>query len=203
MRDLDIYQLPQLHDLDIYVADYPRGDAQLNHAVLQGLAAAKQLTSLSLTLPIENSLLCGSSRAQLNNLQELRISGCDGVREDMLALSSLTGLTSLCMEGCSMDKTVAAALLCSFTGLQHLGLCTCSKVTDAVVPVIGAQLRGLQMLTLLDLHGFGDGTVQLLAELTQLKCLSLANLGLSREGAQQLTRLARFCIMGTGCGQPV
>ena len=196
------WNLPQLQHLDIYLADDLHGDAQLNRAVLQGLAAAKQLTSLGMTLPIGDGLLCGSSIAQLSNLQELRLTGCGGVREDMLALRSLTGLTSLSMEGCSMDDTVAAALLCSFTGLRHLWLSSCPKVTDAVVPVIGAQLWGLQMLTLLDLHGFGDGSVQLLTELTQLKCLSLGGLGLTREGAQQLASLARFCIKGTGCGQP-
>jgi hypothetical protein len=199
-------QLPHLQDLEIDLVEHDedqdgRGYRLLNvvraeeraRAVLQGLAAATQLTWLSLTLDWNNSQ-CGSALAQLTNLQELILTGAGEVREDMMQLRALTQLKILRLEECGMDGTAAAALLCRLTGLQLLKLSTCENVTDAMVPVIGAQLRGLRRLELFNLPGFSDDSVQSLVELTQLESLWLRELGLTREGALQLKAAAPFCI---------
>jgi hypothetical protein len=194
-------QLPQLQKLEIDMSikdkDNQPADAaeaeQLGRVVLQGLAAATQLTWLALCLD-ENTMHCGSALAQLSNVQELKLQGISGVLEDMLQLRALTQLKSLSLTQCGMDGTAAAALLCRLTGLQHLELSSCDHVTDAVVPVIGAQLRGLRRLELSHLAGFSNTSVQLLVELTQLKSLSLRKVGLTREGERQLRACAPFCI---------
>jgi hypothetical protein len=200
-------QLPQLQNLQIYMyrssnddnqVENQAADAeeaeQVGHAVLQGLAAATQLTWLYLNLDLYD-MQCGSALAQLTNLQGLHLHGSPGVLEDMLQLRALIQLKSLSLTQCGMDGTAAAALLCRLTGLQHLKLSSCRKVTDAVVPVIGAQLRGLHSLGLFYMPaGFGDTSVQLLVELTQLKSMSLCEVGLTREGAVQLRASAPFCI---------
>jgi hypothetical protein len=198
-------QLPQLRELRIVLnidgdedeEDYqpaePEEAEQLGRVVIEALAAATQLTSLSLILD-ENNNQCGSALAHLKNLQELTLAWGSDVREDMLQLRALTQLKVLRLSSCAMDNTAAVALLCRLTGLQHLKLSGCENVTDAVVPVIGAQLRGLRSLDLFMLHGFSDDSVQSLVELTQLKSLSLWGLGLTSEGVLQLKAAAPFSI---------
>jgi Leucine-rich repeat (LRR) protein len=202
-------QLPQLQKLQIDMsrhdkhqpADAAEGE-QPGHVVLQGLAAATQLTWLSLTVD-RITMRCGSALARLINLQELELQGSSGVREDMLQLRALTRLKSLSIKQCGLDDTAAVALLGRLTGLQHLRVSSCSKVTDAVVPVIGLQLKGLHSLELLDLLGFGDATVQSLLELTQLKSLSVERLGLTGDGARQLWASAPFRITKLVVGRPL
>jgi hypothetical protein len=180
------------------------GEARVEEcqAVLEGMARATSLTRVILGLPSRGPcppLPCGVHIAQLQNLQELVLYDAKSSREDVLHLSKLTQLTTLHLRFCRLDGATTAALLGSLTGLKSLVLVQSfwlelvAGETDAIVPVIKYQLKGLRELSL-SVPGVTDASVGLLEGLTQL-----TKLGVDRLTESSLDWL-RQVLVECGCG---
>ena len=197
-------QLPQLQELHIDLMDeegndHTNSDAgidsmdQRSSVILPGLAAATQLTRLSLSTD-DDDLPCCNYVAQLSNLQELELSGVCGLRKDVLTLRALTKLTMLCLMDSSLDDAAAGGLICSLRNLRLLKLIECPNLSDAILPAMAAQLRGLRELCLRDLGEWSESSVDLLVELTQLSSLTVNSIRLTAPGVIRLKRSASFTV---------
>jgi hypothetical protein len=76
-------------------------------------------------------------------LTSLRLRQCTVTDADVLAVGTLTALTSLCLFCCRKVTGVAVAALSGLTGLTKLNLSGCSKVSDVGV----SRLSGLTALS--------------------------------------------------------
>ena len=183
--------LRQLRELVIsedssVVGEY-RNDCQ---AVLEGIATAKHVTKLSLTLPGNWDLPCVQYISHLANLQDLSFEQAKSSRQDMLHLRKLTQLTALALTVSSLDDATAAEVLGTLVGLKSLRLEQAQaaqerQLTDAIIPLMKYQLKGLRKLTLC-LPGVSDDSVGLLEGLTQLTELRMT---LKKESRQHLRRV--------------
>jgi hypothetical protein len=191
--------LPHLRTLQVQDDLEGEADDVECQAVLEGMARATSLTSVVLCLSSSRSgLPCGVHIAQLQNLQELVLKHARSSRQDMLHLRELTQLTSLKLMYCSIDDATTAEVLGSLTGLKSLVLVQSNLVqpqqlrivTDAIVPVIKYQLKGLRDLEL-HLPGVNEGSVGLLEGLTQLTKLKVG--GLSEHSVERLRQVLVGC----------
>ena len=136
-----------------------------------GLAAATSLTKLTLDRLPEVDFCCYLQC--LPQLADLSIQDAKFSRQDALLLKQLTKLTSLSLSSCmGIDDAVAVALVSSLCKLQVLALSDCGMTSDAVLPALEG-LQDLHSLSLTDVEWFQNGSVQLLAPLTQLTRLEL------------------------------
>ena len=171
--------LPQLRALQVDGAFQKTSEEQWQ-VILQGMAKAKSLISVDIVFSTECKQPCGVHIGQLQNLQALVLEHASPSREDMLELKKLTQLTSLELRDCSINDATAIELLGSLTGLQSLvldqrfGQLASDEgiVTDAIVPFIKYQLKGLRHLGLY-VPGVNGGSVGLLEGLTQLSKLGV------------------------------
>jgi hypothetical protein len=200
--------LPQLKALQVWHLG-GGGDVECQ-AVLEGLATARTLTSVDLHLPSSSGEQpCGVHFAELENLQQLVLWRTKSSRDDMLHLGKLTQLTALDLTLCSIDDATAAELLGSLTGLKSLALLQSQSasqqegearvMTDAIVPVIKYQLKGLRELSL-SVPGVTDASVGLLKGLTQLTRLivGVGPSGLSGQGVDMLRQMLVGCDVTMG-----
>ena len=201
-------QLPQLQKLQLWLIggddnNNRASDANVNtvdqtrSVILPGLAAAKQLTRLSLWVEdanMQKNMPCCSYAAQLSNLKRLELSGVCGLRKDVLTLRSLTKLTMLRLLNCALDDAAAGGLICSLTNLRRLHLMSCYNLSDAILPAMAAQLQGLRELRLSDLGDWSESSVELLAELTQLSSLAVSSCTVTAAGVEWLKQSASFMV---------
>ena len=197
--------LPQLRALEVQ-ATKPALETEWA-AVLTGIGTAKSLTSLSLVLRKHPDWISLHHVVQLQNLQALTLAHCGCSREDMLQLRRLTQLTALELKWCNVDDATAMEVLGSLTGLQSLVLRNTplfdgsdseessedyeeNIVTDAIVPFIKYQLKGLKELYL-HVPGVTDRSLRLLEGLSQLSKLCVG--GLTGPSLDQLKQVLVGC----------
>jgi hypothetical protein len=194
-------RLPQLRALQVSGGI---GSVVECQAVLKRMAGVSGLTSVELDVTCRGPQPpCGVYLAQLLNLQELVLHCATPSRQDMLHLRKLTRLTTLELSLCSIDDATAVELLGSLTGLQSLALSQSESgpqepkvATDAIVPAIKYQLKGLRKLSL-KVPGVTEASVDLLEELTQLTRLKVV--GLSGQSVDRLRQVLVGCkINGRG-----
>jgi hypothetical protein len=183
-------QLPALCGLRL-VLGFDDPSIQEWVGILNGLAAATSLTSLDLTavattVPVlvepgdepgaleDVTVAACSQLAHLTNLRELTL--CEGsclVPGDALALTALTGLTCLDLQGvgAGVGDIAATAIAGSCKQLCHLDLRYCGLLSMGCL----ANVRHLTQLTGLRLEG---------------------NSGLTQQGLMQLTGLSRLLVFG-------
>jgi hypothetical protein len=180
------HMLPQLRELSL---QFPAKSASKQEmaAVLAGIAAATNLTRLSLTASVRSEVGAGSddsavaacdSLARLTGLKQLAIlEGSRLVPGDVMSLAALTGLTSLVLQGLQegVGTAAATALARSLQQLQHLDLQYCYVNLGSVECM--ATVGQLVQLTELRLEGNAGITQQGLMQLTALK--KLQRLGLT------------------------
>jgi hypothetical protein len=180
---------PQLSALRSPSVDFERPiSSRQMAALLAGLAAATSLEHLTLsrfkvyedghededldwdeldavTLP---AAICGSLTG-LTRLRHLSLFNSFLVLDDALALTALTGLTGLNLQGVHAGVTdvVATALACSLRQLRDLNLSAC-QLGDAVCLAAIGQLTQLTKLTLWAVEGVTERGLSLL---TNLSCL--------------------------------
>ena len=145
--------------------------------IIQEAGLARSLTRLELTMSL-GEYACGEHFAHLSNLQVLHLSSLSTSRGDLLQLKALTQLADLSLCSVNVDDASLVRLLYSFTQLGKLCLAECEELSDAVVPVIAHQLKGLRELTL-SLESVDDESIPLLVELTQLSMLYVYGSGLT------------------------
>jgi hypothetical protein len=195
-------RLPQLRALQVHNEFWERDDVECQ-AVLEGMARATSLTSVKLRVPSTNrpEVPCGMYLAQLQNLQELVLKHARSSRQDMLHLKKLTQLTALEFKNCSIDDATAVELLCALAVLRSLVIVQSDLQpqqeqgirvlkTDAIVPLIKYQLKGLRDLDL-SVPGVTDDSVGLLEGFTQLTKLSVG--GLSEDMMKRLRQALVGC----------
>ena len=191
-------QVPQLLDLSISL---PAGSTDECIAMLAGLSAATQLTSLMLDkVPAELPHCCAAT-SRLSNLKTLEVAGAQVERSDYLHLRQLAQLTYLRLGRSSIDAATAAAVLLKLRKLEVLDLWACPSLSAAVLPVVAEHLQQLQSLSLRWLEEITDGDIGLLVELTQVASLTrlvLSGSGLSRDGLA----LLRSQVQGRLCIEP-
>ena len=179
-------QLPQLRSLVLTRKDpeeMEEGEEEENGfeaampLIIQAAGLARSLTRLELDMH-EGAYACGEHFAHLTNLQVLRLTDLSTSRGDMLQLKALTQLTELSLFNVDVDDASLVCLLYSFMELRVLHLEECEGLTDAVVPVVAHQLKGLRELTL-SLESVNDESIPLLVELTQLSTLNVLGSGVT------------------------
>jgi hypothetical protein len=196
----DLTPLPLLQSLRVSVlAD----SKPLTHAALSdALAAIGQLTSLTelcldATAPAAVELDSidiglGSTLEELKQLRrlELDLGPCVRVRDDLLVVSKLTGLTSLVLKGQDVDDFLACAVVLNLSRLQKLVLEGAAVQTAAVLPLLSklTDLRHLE-LVLGDTADVGMAEGMQLQTLTQLTRLHLS--GDSVVGVSELSGALR------------
>jgi hypothetical protein len=170
-------------------------------AILKGMAEATGLTSVDFRLGGSREwfeLPFGVHIAQLQNLQELSLWYVMPRLQEMLHLKKLSQLTALQLV-CSIDDATAAEVLGSLTGLKSLALQSEDippVMTEAIVPVIKLQLKGLRHLFLI-VPGVCDASVGVLEGLTQLSKLEVG--GLSGHSVDQLGQVLVGCEVTSAC----
>jgi hypothetical protein len=193
-------RLPQLRALQVSGGG---GGVVECQAALERMAGATGLTSVELDMACRGPQPpCGVHLAQLLNLQELELWYAKSSRQDMLHLRKLTRLTTLNLSQCSIDDAAAVELLVSLTGLKSLALLQLARrpqepkiATDAIVPVIKYQLKGLRYL-FLEVPGVTEASVDLLEGLTQLTMLRVA---VSEHSVDRLRQVLVGCkVKGRG-----
>ncbi|KAF6263254.1 hypothetical protein COO60DRAFT_486948 [Scenedesmus sp. NREL 46B-D3] len=183
-------QLPQLCELSID-GDLEPCSQQQWQATLDGVAASTHLTKLQ--LPVNLPVFDGQGDVdvawceKLTGLINLRkfclksgfYSASHLVRGDALALSALTGLTRLVLEGArqGVGSLAATAIAGSCMQLHHLELRDCNLGSMASL----ANVRHLTQLTELRLEGNSGLTQQGLMLLTGLKRLQLLGVDTNAE----------------------
>ena len=181
-------QLPQLRSLFLRRMDPEdldegeQGEEEMDvleamPLIVQEAGLARSLTRLELNMH-DWDFACGEHLAHLSNLQVLELASLSTSREDLLQLKALTQLTDLSLCHVDVDDATLVRLLYSFTQLRKLRLEECEHLSDALVPVIAHQLKGLRELTL-SLESLNDESIPLLVELTQLSTLNVYNSGLT------------------------
>jgi hypothetical protein len=191
-------QLPQLRELQFNVieVDTQPTDLQLL-SIMPGLTACSGLTKLSLNgiyaevvgywhpdpdARDSNVAVC-STLAGLTTLKDLEIRFVDAgdyVPGDAMALTALTGLTRLVLDGRCLtcyvvDDLAATALAWNLRQLRHLNLLCCKLGSMACLVMIGQTLT---QLTELQLGGNKGITQRGLMQLTKLQ--KLRRLGVDR-----------------------
>jgi internalin A len=132
--------------------------------------------------------------AQLNNVESLDLSGCQGITDEGLKiLGGLTSLKRLDLGGPDRSDTVAAPRITD-AGLKHLEPLTRltllslagTRVTDAGL----VHLKGMKELEILDLGGtkITDAGLDHLRGLSQLKTLTLQRTAVTHEAIDKLQR---------------
>jgi hypothetical protein len=182
-------QLSALHSLSIDCETSP--SRQQMAAILAGIAAATSLEHLSLMgcsvwedailgqddaandgdellVQINPAAVC-SSLIGLTKLKHLSLVNSALVLHDALALTALTGLTSLNLQGLgpAVTDVVATALACSLRQLRDLDLSGCHLGDVVCLAAIG-QLTQLSKLSMREVEGV---TEQGLGLLTKMSCL--------------------------------
>uniref|UniRef100_A0A383W1D2 Uncharacterized protein n=1 Tax=Tetradesmus obliquus TaxID=3088 RepID=A0A383W1D2_TETOB len=141
------------------------------------LAAVAHLTQLTLLDVNAEFVQACSALAGLTGLRDLRITSKDSHLEpgDALALTTLTGLTRLVLDGAGdgVGEEAAAAIARSCRQLRHLDLSWCRLGCGACLAEIGT-----------------------LTQLTQLRLEG--NAGVTRQGLMQLTGLVQLQQLGEG-----
>uniref|UniRef100_A0A383W909 Uncharacterized protein n=1 Tax=Tetradesmus obliquus TaxID=3088 RepID=A0A383W909_TETOB len=171
--------LPQLRALDVKLSQLDASSKQHVAAIVARAAAATQLTSLQLSfvsksaccpLPYEHAMRMCARLAGLTGLKDLALHAACMVPGDALALTALTGLTSLVLSNIDsgVRRAEATALARSLKHLQHLDFSGCRidlRRTDAAFLAAVCKLR---QLTYLNLEGIDGLTQQGLMRLTCL-----------------------------------
>jgi hypothetical protein len=189
-------QLSQLRELRVEYMD--EADSEEQAAILAAVSKCTGLTKLQ--LQVEGDIwhgeefvgiaACGKL-AGLTGLQDLSIPGSYGALApgDAQALSTLTGLTRLVLEGAELgvDDVAATALACCLRQLRHLDLSGCEMGEMACLAAIG-QLAKLTALRLGSHHTavLTERGLKLLTGLSRLRYLDiLGDAAVSREALEQ------------------
>jgi hypothetical protein len=181
-RQLSCLQELSLHTCRSY------NSLQEMQRILKGVKAATNLTKLDLTAAVKVAGDADDVHNEYIEVRHIRIAACASLagltrlkelcitpqsqleRGDALALTTLTGLTRLVLQGVGsgVGDLAATAIACSLKQLQHLDLRDC-KLGDMACT---AAIAYLTQLTQLQLQGVGDQvSEQALMLLTGLKRL--------------------------------
>ena len=147
--------LPQLQGLTVWEfgSSEREDEAGFRGGVrfLLGLAEATSLTSLHIDLNHGLELVVACLQG-LTKLSVLSLENGNSSRLEMMPLTKLTQLTALSLKWCKMDDATAVVVVGGLTGLRSLTVIQQGEkagiTTDAVIPVIAQQLKGLRELSL-------------------------------------------------------
>jgi hypothetical protein len=107
-------------------------------------------------------------------LTSLHLRHCTVTDAEVLAVGTLTALTSLELGGCRNVTDMAVAALSDLTGLTALDLACCRKLTDVAVGTLSG-LTGLTALSLSGCRNVTDVAVGIMSGFTALTLLNLGN----------------------------
>lgn len=184
-----LQDLKSISELQYLKVNVPQSAERLARAGLRNaVLAVKQLTNLTGLsfctgmVRIEHDHIVdlievplGEALGKLQQLLSLELLLGPSMRNDLLCLTKLTGLTELMFSAQCLDDFLASAVLLSLSKLQSLLLATAQVRTASVLPVV-SRLSGLRRLELLlynEAVHIGRAEVMQLTALTQLTYLKL------------------------------